>query len=404
MDVPVGPAEVDLAVGQAAHAGADGGRVARPHAGVGDDDDVAARAGRACAPQQRGEVRRAGLLLALDEQLEVDGRAGAAGGRQVRPDAEGVEEDLALVVGRAAGVAAGRRRTVGSNGGCSHRSSGVDGLHVVVAVDQRRSARPGRRCGHSAKTAGRPCGLPDLDDREAGVPQACASQLGASGVRRRAWAGSPEMDGMRSHSTRSATKSSAPASTASRTAAVWSLASVRWLMRRTLRPGVSVLRGPSASVGAMRVATFNLLHGRSLTDGQVRDGRPAARRPRSIADVVGLQEVDRAQDRSGGVDQTALVADGAGRRAGAGSSRPSTARRAATWTPSTQDDGVADRTARRTASAWSPGYRCWSWRVRRFGPAPIGMPLLVPGSRGLTRVPTSRGSRWPRSSRRRPGR
>ena len=78
--------------------------VSRDHMPVSrHDDDVA---GEPVAPlrEQGGEVRRAGLLLALDDQLEVDGGAGAAGRREVGADAERVEEDLALVVGRAARV------------------------------------------------------------------------------------------------------------------------------------------------------------------------------------------------------------------------------------------------------------------------------------------------------------
>jgi endonuclease/exonuclease/phosphatase family metal-dependent hydrolase len=135
----------------------------------------------------------------------------------------------------------------------------------------------------------------------------------------------------------------------------------------------------------VRVATFNLLSGRSVTDGQVRaaDLRDAA--AALDADVVGLQEVDRAQERSGGVDQTALVAEALGARwsrfVPAVDGTPGDA-----WTASSWDDGsLAD----------GPGYGValvsrlpvLSWRVRRFGPAPFGMPLLVPGSRGLTHVP-----------------
>ena len=135
----------------------------------------------------------------------------------------------------------------------------------------------------------------------------------------------------------------------------------------------------------MRVATFNLLSGRSVTDGQVRaaDLRDAA--AALDADVVGLQEVDRAQDRSGGVDQTALVAEALG----AGWSRFVPAvdgTPGGAWTASCWDDGSLTD---------GPGYGVGlvsrlpvlSWRVRRFGPAPFGMPLRVPGSRGLTHVP-----------------
>ena len=135
----------------------------------------------------------------------------------------------------------------------------------------------------------------------------------------------------------------------------------------------------------MRVATFNLLGGRSLNDGGVRAADLEAAAAELDADVVGLQEVDRAQDRSGGVDQTSLVAAALG----AGWSRFVPAldgTPGGAWTASTRDDW---------SSSSGPAYGVGlvsrlpvlSWRVRRFGPAPLGMPLLVPGSRGLTHVP-----------------
>jgi len=135
----------------------------------------------------------------------------------------------------------------------------------------------------------------------------------------------------------------------------------------------------------MRVATFNLLSGRSLTDGQIRAADLEDAAAEIDADVVGLQEVDRAQGRSGGVDQTALVAAALG----AGWSRFVPAvdgTPGAEWTASMQDDGSLT-----TGPSYGVGLvsrlPVLSWRVRRFGPAPIGMPLLVPGNRGLTQVP-----------------
>ena len=59
----------------------------------------------------------------------------------------------------------------------------------------------------------------------------------------------------------------------------------------------------------MRLATFNLLHGRSLSDGTVHADRIHAAIADLDADVLGLQEVDRAQPRSGLLDLTALAAD-----------------------------------------------------------------------------------------------
>lgn len=59
----------------------------------------------------------------------------------------------------------------------------------------------------------------------------------------------------------------------------------------------------------MRFATFNLLHGRSIDDGLVVPDRLTEAVRSLRADVLALQEVDRHQDRSGGIDMTAMVAD-----------------------------------------------------------------------------------------------
>jgi endonuclease/exonuclease/phosphatase family metal-dependent hydrolase len=59
----------------------------------------------------------------------------------------------------------------------------------------------------------------------------------------------------------------------------------------------------------VRLATFNLLHGRSLSDGNVHADRITAAVADLDADVLGLQEVDRAQPRSGLLDLTAIAAD-----------------------------------------------------------------------------------------------
>ena len=45
----------------------------------------------------------------------------------------------------------------------------------------------------------------------------------------------------------------------------------------------------------MRIATFNILHGRSLDDGQVDVDRLASAVKSLYADVLGLQEVDSDQ-------------------------------------------------------------------------------------------------------------
>ncbi len=68
----------------------------------------------------------------------------------------------------------------------------------------------------------------------------------------------------------------------------------------------------------VRLATFNVLHGRALPDGgplsrpEPAEG-PLARAVLSLdADVLALQELDRLQERSGGADQASVAADAAG--------------------------------------------------------------------------------------------
>jgi endonuclease/exonuclease/phosphatase family metal-dependent hydrolase len=62
----------------------------------------------------------------------------------------------------------------------------------------------------------------------------------------------------------------------------------------------------------MRLATFNILHGRSPDDGRVDLDRFAAAVRELDADVLALQEVDRDQPRSGGADLTAVAAEAMG--------------------------------------------------------------------------------------------
>jgi endonuclease/exonuclease/phosphatase family metal-dependent hydrolase len=62
----------------------------------------------------------------------------------------------------------------------------------------------------------------------------------------------------------------------------------------------------------VRLATFNILHGRSLSDGTVHAGRVHEAVADLDADVLGLQEVDRGQPRSGLLDLTAIAADALG--------------------------------------------------------------------------------------------
>lgn len=62
----------------------------------------------------------------------------------------------------------------------------------------------------------------------------------------------------------------------------------------------------------MRLASYNLLHGVAPSDGVVSADRLREAVASLDADVLAIQEVDRGQVRSGGVDQTAVCAEALG--------------------------------------------------------------------------------------------
>ena len=130
----------------------------------------------------------------------------------------------------------------------------------------------------------------------------------------------------------------------------------------------------------MRLATFNVLHGRSLTDGKVSTERLVEACASLRADVLCLQEIDRGQARSGYVDQTAEVAKGTG--GGAWRFEPALiGEPGGTWRAATDDDrGTGDE----------PGYGVGlvsrlpvgGWHTVRLRAAPVRSPVAVPGGRG----------------------
>ena len=128
----------------------------------------------------------------------------------------------------------------------------------------------------------------------------------------------------------------------------------------------------------MRLATFNILHGRSPVDGQVDLDRFAAAVRDLDADVLALQEVDRDQPRSHGADLTTVAAE-PWRRPSTGSSRRCTGPRACgRRRPAT----TAARPRVRDRAAVPPT-RCCPWRV---------LDAARPAGQGPVRWP---GSRWP---------
>jgi endonuclease/exonuclease/phosphatase family metal-dependent hydrolase len=130
----------------------------------------------------------------------------------------------------------------------------------------------------------------------------------------------------------------------------------------------------------VRLASFNVLHGRSLADGLVSTERLVAACASLDADVLVLQEIDRNQIRSGFADQTAAVAEGTG--AVAWRFEPAlVGEPGATWRAAADGDDPA---------AGEPGYGVGivsrlpvrAWHVVRLRAARVRAPVAVPGGRG----------------------
>jgi endonuclease/exonuclease/phosphatase family metal-dependent hydrolase len=132
----------------------------------------------------------------------------------------------------------------------------------------------------------------------------------------------------------------------------------------------------------MRLVTFNLLHGRSPSDGRVDLDRLAAAVRSLNPDILALQEVDRDQPRSHLADLTAVAAEAMGavthRFAAALSGTPG-----ATWLAATEDDvpGTAAY-----GIALLSRYPARSWQVRRLPRIPFRFPLFVLRARKMIMV------------------
>lgn len=127
----------------------------------------------------------------------------------------------------------------------------------------------------------------------------------------------------------------------------------------------------------MRIATFNVLHGRSLDDARVDLDRFAAAVKSLDADILGLQEVDRDQPRSFGADLTAVAAQAIGaaehRFVAALAGTPGS-----TWTAATGDEQPGSATY---GIALISRYPVRSWRVVRLPALRTSVPMWFAGSR-----------------------
>lgn len=134
----------------------------------------------------------------------------------------------------------------------------------------------------------------------------------------------------------------------------------------------------------MRLATFNLLHGRSLHDGEVHADRVATAVRDLDADLLGLQEVDHAQPRSGHLDLTAIAADALGATAHRFVATV-TGTPGQTWTPwhpCDAEDTAAGHTPPTYGIALISRHPVRHWQITRLPGAPIRSPIYVPGPGG----------------------
>jgi endonuclease/exonuclease/phosphatase family metal-dependent hydrolase len=129
----------------------------------------------------------------------------------------------------------------------------------------------------------------------------------------------------------------------------------------------------------LRIGTFNLLHGMTLTDGATDPGRLRAAAIEVDADLMALQEVDNHLARSADQDQAGHFAAAMGAR----------------WfrfvpTVSGTPGRPGCRPARDGADDAGPSYGIAlvsrlpvrEWRVCRFTAAPARLPMLVPSGHG----------------------
>jgi endonuclease/exonuclease/phosphatase family metal-dependent hydrolase len=128
----------------------------------------------------------------------------------------------------------------------------------------------------------------------------------------------------------------------------------------------------------VRLATFNVLHGRPMRDGRPDDSAEPSAQPLADAvaaldaDVLALQEVDRLQDRSGRADQALVAAQAMG----AADWRFATATAKADVTVYSARE--ADRSQPAFGIALLTRRPVLDWRVKRLAPAPAALPMPMP--------------------------
>ncbi len=124
----------------------------------------------------------------------------------------------------------------------------------------------------------------------------------------------------------------------------------------------------------MRIATFNILNGRAPSESSVDEARFGRAVAALDADVLGLQEVDLAQPRSGHADLTALAAEAMGavehRFVAALAGTPDS------WAAATGDEPAGTPSY---GIALLSRYPVTGWHVVRLPPAPVRLPYRFEG-------------------------